>query len=53
LKPPMPKIMITGVKGAGTTTQVRLLCDKYKLEELELKTSYLNKLKEEKAKRRR
>jgi len=49
----MPKIMITGVKGAGTSTQVRLLCDKYKLGELELKKAFLKKLKDEKAKRRR
>jgi len=53
LLPPMPKIMICGVKGAGTTTQVRRICAKYKLEELELKTSFLQKLKDEKAKRRR
>ena len=30
-----------------------MICDKYKLEELELKTAFLKKLKDEKAKRRR
>lgn len=49
----MPKVMITGVKGAGTTTQCRMLCAKYKLEELELKDAFLAKLKSEKEKRRR
>lgn len=53
LKPPMPKIMICGVKGAGTSTQCNLLCNKYKLETMELKNEFLAKLKSEKARRRR
>lgn len=42
-----------GHRGAGTTTQIRMLCEKYKLEEFELKKSYLSKLDEEKEKRKR
>jgi adenylate kinase family enzyme/YHS domain-containing protein len=53
LTPPMPKIMITGVKGAGTSSQVRMICEKYKLEDMVLKDCFLKKLKDEKAKRRR
>ena len=37
LTPPPPKIMILGVKGSGVTTQVRLLCEKFKLQDLKLK----------------
>lgn len=53
LEAPAPKIMILGHKGSGVTTQIRKLCDKYKLEEFNLKDMYLAKLKEEKEKRKR
>lgn len=51
--PPNPKIMVLGDRGAGTTTLIRSLCEKFKLEELLLKDTYLAKLKEEKEKRKR
>lgn len=50
---PAPRIMVMGHRGAGTTTIIRMLCEKFKLEEFELKTEYLKKLKEEKEKRKR
>lgn len=53
LSPPNPKIMILGQRGAGTTTLIRMMCEKYKLNELELKKEYLKKLHEEKEKRKR
>jgi hypothetical protein len=53
LQPPKPKIMILGHHGAGTTSLIRLLCEKFKLNDFELKKEYLNKLKEEKEKRKR
>ena len=45
--------MIMGHKGAGVSSQIRLLCEKYKLEEALLKDLFLDKLKEEKDKRKR
>ena len=33
LQPPPPKIMIMGHRGAGTSTIIRMLCDKFKLDE--------------------
>lgn len=53
LLPPNPKIMVLGHRGAGTTTLIRMICDKFKLEEFELKKNFLAKLKEEKEKRKR
>ncbi len=53
LLPPQPKIMIQGIKGSGVTTQIRKLCDKFKLTEFNLKEAYLAKLSEEKEKRKR
>lgn len=53
LLPPNPKIMVLGHRGAGTTTLIRMLCEKFKLDEFELKKEYLAKLKEEKDKRKR
>ena len=50
---PPPRIMVLGHRGAGVTSQSRMLCEKYKLEEFNLKEEYLNKLKEEKEKRKR
>jgi YHS domain-containing protein len=37
LQPPMPKVMVIGQKGAGITTQVNMLCDKYKLSTITVK----------------
>lgn len=45
--------MILGHRGAGTTTLLKMLCDKFKLNSLSLKQEYLAKLKEEKDKRKR
>ena len=53
LTPPPPKVMVLGVKGAGITTQIKNICDKYKLESLNLKEAVLKKLAEMKQERRR
>lgn len=53
MSPPPPKIMILGHRGAGTSTVIKMLCDKFKLNEFELKKEYLKRLKEEKDKRKR
>lgn len=53
LEPPKPKIMIMGHRGAGTSTLIRMICEKFKLNEFELKKEYLARLKEEKEKRKR
>jgi len=53
LLPPMPKIMICGQKGSGVTTQIQMLCDKYRLESFDLLKEFLSKLNSEKAKRKR
>lgn len=53
LQTPPPRIMIMGHRGAGVTTQIRMLSDKYKLEEINLREAYLAKLTEEKEKRKR
>lgn len=45
--------MILGHRGSGVTTLQRMLCDKLKVDELNLKQDYLNKLKEEKEQRKR
>lgn len=42
-----------GTKGAGITSQIKKLCDKYKLEELNLKEAFTAKMSEEKEKRAR
>ena len=42
-----------GVKGAGVSTQVAMICDKYKLEELYLRDEYMKNWETEKEKRRR
>ena len=47
LQPPAPKIMLIGNKGAGVTTQIRMLCDKFKLDEFELQKEFLDKVKSE------
>jgi ABC-type multidrug transport system fused ATPase/permease subunit len=41
LMPPPPKIMIVGQKGSGVTTQIDLLCKKYKVNSLNLKQEFL------------
>ncbi len=53
LQAPAPKIMLIGNKGSGVTTQIRMLCDKFKLQEFELQKEYLAKVKLEKEKRQR
>jgi hypothetical protein len=45
--------MILGMKGAGISTQIKKLCDKYKVEELKLKDEFLAKMKTEKEIRKR
>jgi len=42
--PPPPKIMILGVKGSGVSTQIRMLCEKFKLEEFQLKKEFFERL---------
>lgn len=53
LTAPPPRIMIMGHRGAGVSTQIRMLSDKFKLPELNLREAYLSKLKEEKEIRKR
>lgn len=43
--------MVLGHRGAGTTTLINMLCEKFKLESFELKKRFLAKLAEEKQKR--
>lgn len=52
-RPPEPHIMIIGPKGSGASTQIELICEKYKVSQFSLKQEFLNKLKEEKEKRKR
>ena len=40
LAPPPPKIMITGTKCSGVTSQIKMICDKYKLESCEFMKEY-------------
>ena len=40
LAPPAPKIMVTGVKQSGVTSQINMICEKYKLDKLELFDEY-------------
>lgn len=53
LQCPAPKIMIVGNKGSGVTTQIAMLCEKYKLDSFEMAKEYLRKMNEEKNKRKR
>lgn len=53
LQAPLPKIMLIGNRGSGVTTQIKMLCDKFKLEEFELQKEFLEKIKVEKEKRQR
>jgi len=45
--------MIMGTKGSGITTQIKKLCEKYKLEDICLKEAFHSKMTEEKEKRTR
>jgi hypothetical protein len=45
--------MVLGNKGSGVTTQINLLCERYKLESFNLKDEFLKKLKAEKEIRKR
>ena len=47
IQPPAPKFLITGNKCAGVSTQINLLCDKFKLEPLELEAAFNAKQAEE------
>lgn len=51
IQPPAPKIMLTGNKCSGVTTQINLLCEKFKLETLDLQDAF-NKKQEEQLKAR-
>jgi hypothetical protein len=53
LSPPPPKIMILGMKGAGISTQIKKICDKYKVNELKLKDEFMSKMTSEKEIRKR
>lgn len=53
LAPPPPKIMILGMKGAGISTQIKKICDKYKVTELKLAQEFLAKMASEKDIRKR
>ena len=53
LPPPAPKVMILGQKGSGITTQISKVCDKYKLQSLDLKAEFMAKLNSEKEIRKR
>lgn len=53
LQPPAPKVMILGMKGAGITTQINMLCAKYKLQPFNLKDEFLARMKTEKEVRKR
>ncbi len=41
LTPPPPKIMIIGLKGSGVSTQIKMLCDKFKIDSLALMDEFL------------
>jgi len=45
--------MIVGQKGSGITTQISMLCEKFKLEQMVLKEEFLARMKVEKDVRRR
>jgi len=53
LLPPAPKIMIIGQKGSGISTQIDLLCKKYKLDSLKLKDEFIDAMESAKAARKR
>ena len=47
IPPPAPKIMLTGTKCAGITTQINMLCEKFKLDSLEVQDSFNKKQAEQ------
>lgn len=51
-RPPEPHVMIMGCRGAGVTTQLRLLSHTYQLSVVELKEELMRRLDQEKAKRK-
>lgn len=51
-RPPEPHIMIIGPRGSGVTTQIEILCEKYKVQQFLLKEEFLRKLKEKKEERK-
>lgn len=53
LAPPPPKIMFLGMKGSGVTTQIKMLAEKYKLEQLGLRDAFLAKAATEREARKR
>ena len=53
IQPPAPKIMITGNKCAGVTSQINMLCERFKLEPLELLSVFQKKQAEELKSRQR
>ena len=53
IQPPAPKFLITGNKCAGVSMQINLLCEKFKLEPLELENAFNTKQAEELKSRQR
>jgi len=45
--------MVIGLKGSGVSTQIQKLCDKFKIESLDLMTEFLKETKLQKEKRKR
>ena len=52
-RPPEPHIMIVGPKGSGVTTQIEMICKKYKIPSFGIKNEFLTKLRVEKDERKR
>jgi len=52
-KPPEPHIMFIGPRGSGVSTQIELICQKYKVPEFKLKDELLAKLKAAKNERKK
>jgi len=52
-KPPEPHIMLIGPRGSGVSTQIELICQKYKVPEFKLKVEFLAKLKASKNERKK
>jgi adenylate/nucleoside-diphosphate kinase len=51
--PPQPHIMIIGPRGSGVSTQIEMICEKYKVPQFCLKQEFLKRLKEEKEERKK
>ena len=52
-RPPEPHIMIIGPKGSGASTQIELICEKYRVTQFSLKQEFLKKLTLEKDERKK